>query len=71
MGAFIQVLAFRIILFRLTEEMPGSWPALFIVAVLFGFFHFFNEDATSWPSITLILSDILLIATLYIQEELG
>lgn len=62
MGAFIQVLVFRIILFRLFEEMLGSWVALVMIATIFGLVHMNNENATAWSTLLVILSDILLVA---------
>lgn len=61
-GAFVQVLAFRVVLFRLLEELLGSWSALALVAVIFGLAHLSNQNATAWSTVALIISDILLIA---------
>ena len=62
MGAFVQVLAFRVILFRLLEELLGSWAVLALVAAIFGFAHIGNQNATVWSTVAIIISDILLIA---------
>lgn len=59
-GAFIQELLFRVILFRNIEELLGSWLALVAVALVFGLAHLFNENATWWTLLPLILSDVLL-----------
>jgi membrane protease YdiL (CAAX protease family) len=55
MGAFIEELIFRLILFRLTEELLGTWMAFIIQAVFFGFAHQANENATVLTSISLII----------------
>lgn len=54
MGAFIEELFFRLIVFRLTEELLGSWIALIIQVVFFGFAHQANENATFVTSLSLI-----------------
>jgi len=50
MGAFLEELLFRLILFRLTEELAGSWAALALQALLFGFAHMANHNATVFTS---------------------
>lgn len=61
-GALIQEIFFRIIVFRLTEELLGSWIAFIVISIIFGFFHILNTNASIWTSIGLMLSDILLTA---------
>jgi membrane protease YdiL (CAAX protease family) len=61
-GAFIQVLAFRLVLFRLTEELLGSWLAFALIAVIFGIVHLRNPEAGVWSTVSLILGDVLLFA---------
>jgi membrane protease YdiL (CAAX protease family) len=46
MGAFLEELLFRLILFRLTEEWLGSWWALATQVALFGLAHIANDNAT-------------------------
>jgi len=62
MGAFLQVLAFRVVLFRLFEELLGSWLAFVLVAAIFGVAHFTNPNTSLWSTLALIISDILLVA---------
>ncbi len=62
MGAFLQVLAFRVILFRLFEEVLGSWLAFVLVAAIFGIAHLQNPNAGLWSTLALIITDILLVA---------
>lgn len=54
-GAFLQELAFRMVIFKLTEEFLGSWIAIFINAVLFSFIHMGNENATIWTTLALVI----------------
>jgi membrane protease YdiL (CAAX protease family) len=62
MGAFLQVLAFRVILFRLFEELLGSWLAFVLVAAIFSIAHIQNPNSGLWSTLALIISDILLVA---------
>lgn len=61
-GAFIQELVIRGILFRIVEEVLGSWITIIIVSCIFGLIHTLNENATLLSIISLIVSDILLMA---------
>ncbi|MGD8536831.1 MAG: type II CAAX endopeptidase family protein [Candidatus Aminicenantes bacterium] len=62
MGAFLQVLAFRLVLFRLFEELLGSWFAFVLVAAIFGAAHTANPSTSYWSILALIITDILLVA---------
>jgi membrane protease YdiL (CAAX protease family) len=62
MGAFVQVLAFRLVFFRLTEELLGTWLSFVLIAVIFSVVHLGNPDAGVWSIVSLILGDILLFA---------
>jgi len=61
MGAFIQVIAFRLVLFRLFEELLGSWLAFVLIAAVFGIAHIQNPNSGLWSILALIVSDILLV----------
>ncbi|MFC1660299.1 lysostaphin resistance A-like protein [Gemmatimonadota bacterium] len=69
-GAFVQVLLFRAVLFRLTEESLGTWTALVVVAAIFGLAHLANENATLWNSVGLLLADVLLAAAFIYTRRL-
>ena len=62
MGACVQVLAFRLVLYRLTEELLGSWLAFVLIAIIFSVFHLGNPEAGVWSTASLILGDVLLFA---------
>jgi len=62
MGAFLQVLAFRVVLFRLFEESLGSWLAFILVAAIFSVAHIQNPNSSLWSTLALIITDILLVA---------
>lgn len=55
----------RGILFRLTEEGLGTWVALIVSALFFGFMHAGNPGATAWSSIAISIEAGLLFGLLY------
>ncbi|MGH8025789.1 MAG: lysostaphin resistance A-like protein, partial [Pseudoxanthomonas sp.] len=55
----------RGILFRLTEEGLGTWIALLVSALFFGFAHSFNPGATVWSSVAISIEAGLLFGLLY------
>jgi membrane protease YdiL (CAAX protease family) len=61
-GSFIQEFFIRLILFRMIEELTGTWSALVLVAAFFGFMHSGNENATLFTSVAVSVSDVLFIA---------
>jgi membrane protease YdiL (CAAX protease family) len=61
-GAFLQELVFRIVVFRLVEELLGSWLALVAISLIFGIAHIGNPNVSLWSTIALILQDVLLTA---------
>ena len=50
MGALIEEILFRLIVFKLTEELLGTWIAFGIQVLFFGFSHGLNENATIFTS---------------------
>ncbi len=69
-GAFVQVLFFRLILFRYTEELLGTWLALILVAIVFGLAHAANENSTAWTTTALMLGDVLLAGAFILTHRL-
>ncbi len=69
-GAFLQEFFIRLILFRLVEELIGTWCSLVAVASLFGLIHIGNENATVFTSIAIAASDVLLIAAFVYTRRL-
>lgn len=55
----------RGILFRLTEEGLGTWIALAVSALFFGFAHASNPGATWWTSVAISIEAGLLFGLLY------
>ncbi|HZW87733.1 MAG TPA: type II CAAX endopeptidase family protein [Myxococcaceae bacterium] len=55
----------RGILFRLLEQNLGTWVALGLSALAFGFAHWKNPGATWWSSLAITLEGGVLLAALY------
>ena len=55
----------RGILFRLVEEGLGTWIALLVSALFFGFAHISNPGATAWSSLAISIEAGLLFGLLY------
>ena len=55
----------RGILFRVVEEGMGSWVALLFSALLFGFMHAANPNATIWSSVAIAIEAGLLLGMAY------
>lgn len=70
MGAFLQVLFFRLILFRLSEELLGSWLAFLLTTMIFALAHLDNPNVTLWTTISMIITDILFIAAFMYTRRL-
>ena len=65
MAGVIEELLFRALLFRLFEQWLGSWMALGISALFFGFAHGANPNATFVSSTAIALEAGLLLAAAY------
>jgi membrane protease YdiL (CAAX protease family) len=62
---FAEELRNRGILFRLLEQNLGTWLALGLSALAFGFAHWKNPGATWWSSLAIALEGGVLLAALY------
>lgn len=56
---------FRGMLFRVVEEGLGTWAALLVSALFFGFAHAWNPGATAWSSAAIAIEAGLLFGLLY------
>lgn len=59
-------MVFRGVLFRLLEELTGTWGAVAASGLVFGLVHVTNPDATWWGAIAIALEAGLLFALLYV-----
>lgn len=64
-SAIAEELVFRGILFRVTEEGLGTWPALAVSAVVFGLLHIANRGATAGSSVAIAVEAGLLLGLVY------
>lgn len=64
-ASIAEEIAFRAVIFRLLEEVLGTWGALAVSALFFGLSHLSNPDATLWGAIAIALEAGLLFGALY------
>jgi len=64
-GAFVEEVLFRLIIFKLVEELLGSWLSMAVTALLFGFAHLFNSNATLWSAIAIAIEAGILLAVAF------
>jgi uncharacterized protein len=67
-AVFEEVVA-RGVVFRLLEQGLGTWAALALSALLFGFSHFGNPGATTLSSVAIALEAGLLLAAAYVATR--
>ncbi|RDV02447.1 CPBP family intramembrane metalloprotease [Sphingorhabdus pulchriflava] len=64
-SSIFEELLFRGVLFRITEEALGSWLALAISSLLFGFMHLLNPQGTLQGAIFITIEAGVLLAAAY------
>ncbi|WP_049756630.1 CPBP family intramembrane glutamic endopeptidase [Chloroherpeton thalassium] len=65
-AGYIEELLFRAIVFRISEEKLGTWIALALQAILFGFLHAANPGASWFSSLAISLEAGLLLGAAYV-----
>ncbi|GAB2858069.1 type II CAAX endopeptidase family protein [Actinoallomurus bryophytorum] len=63
--AAAEELIFRGVLFRIVEEMAGTWGALVVSALIFGALHLVNPDATVWGALGIAIEGGLMAGAAY------
>ncbi|MFJ8939097.1 lysostaphin resistance A-like protein [Streptomyces sp. NPDC102365] len=63
--AVVEELLFRGIVFRLVEELTGTWGAMVISGLLFGGLHLANSDATVWGALAIAVEAGLMLGACY------
>jgi membrane protease YdiL (CAAX protease family) len=58
--AFMEDLLYRVVLFRLLEELLGTWISVIIIALVFGLTHLVHEEATAVSTLAIALQDLIL-----------
>lgn len=64
-AGFIEELIIRGIVFKYTEELLGTWAAIVIQALMFGFMHAANDGATLWSNIAISVEAGILLAAVF------
>ncbi len=65
-AGFVEELLVRGIVFRLVEQMLGTWLALLLSAILFGAMHICNPGATAWSSTAIALEAGVLLGAAFV-----
>lgn len=65
-AAVAEEIAFRGVLFRLSEDLFGTWAAVGISALVFGLAHLTNPGATLWGAVAIALEAGVLFAAVYV-----
>jgi len=68
-AAFWEELAFRAIIFRITEDWLGSLAALAISALMFGFIHGANPNASLFSSVAISIEAGILLGACYMLTQ--
>ena len=66
---FLEEIVTRGIVFRITEESLGTWLAMIISALLFGFLHLGNEGATWFAAVCIAVEAGILLAAAYVTTR--
>lgn len=66
LSGVVEEILFRGLVFRLIQKMFGTWIALIISSLLFGFSHLANPNATLWSSTAISIEAGLLLGSVYI-----
>jgi uncharacterized protein len=64
-AAVTEEVLFRGVLFRIVEELTGTWVALTLTGVLFGLVHLSNPNASLWGAICIAISAGGMLAAAY------
>ncbi len=68
-AGFVEEVLLRGILFRFVEEFAGSWIALLISSLAFGFLHHANDNATLFSSIAIAIEAGILLGAAYMYTR--
>jgi hypothetical protein len=65
-AGYVEEVLFRGVLFRIIEESLGTWIALALTAVMFGFAHMMNPNATLFSSFAIAMEAGVLLGAAYV-----
>ena len=66
---FLEEIVTRGVVFRITEESLGTWLAMIISALLFGFLHLGNQGATWFAAICIAVEAGILLAAAFVTTR--
>jgi membrane protease YdiL (CAAX protease family) len=69
-GSLLQEMVLLCVIYRLIEELAGSWISLFLSLMLFAGVHLFNEAETLATVSMLMLSSVILIAPFILTRRI-
>ncbi|USX55057.1 CPBP family intramembrane glutamic endopeptidase [Lentzea sp. HUAS12] len=67
--AVTEELLYRGVLFRIVEEKIGTWLALMVSGLVFGFAHLPNPGATVWSSLAIAIEAGLMLGAAYVATR--
>ncbi|SER86000.1 CPBP family intramembrane glutamic endopeptidase [Lentzea albida] len=67
--AVTEELLYRGVLFRIVEEKIGTWLALVVSGLVFGFAHLPNPGATVWSSLAIAIEAGLMLGAAYVATR--
>ena len=67
--AFLQDMVYFIIIFRISEKRLGSWIAIIIASVIFGFKHLLFPGYTLWSAVAQTIEGGLLFSALFLHTR--
>ncbi len=65
-SGYVEEVVFRGVLFRIVEESLGTWIALALTSLLFGFAHIINPNATLFSSFAIAMEAGVLLGAAYV-----
>ncbi len=69
-AALMEEIVFRVILFRHVEELSGTWGAIILTGLLFGYLHIVNPNATVGTSVFIALQSLVVSACWVLTRRL-
>ena len=63
--AVCEEILFRGFIFRMIDDRFGLWPAIIVSAIIFGFVHISNDNATVWSSVSIAIEAGIMLALAY------
>ncbi len=69
-GALMQEIIIRLLIFRLTEEMVGTWAGIVVASIIFGVMHMANPNQSLLSAFTLIVTSFMLFGAFVLTRRI-